>query len=366
MKYVKDKKFRLRASVALVYNNGILHLFRTNVRENIFLEINFEHIVDVLLQFDGLHTIEEIAYKNNIDINILSQLVTYLNTKFVLIEEDELYPENLIKNKYRIINFLEDFCFKTSDVIQKIENLKQKQVLIVGLGAVGTWIADILARNGVENFILMDNDIVDISNLHRQHMYFEEDIGKFKVDCVETQLKNLNDKINIIKIKKKLEKDSFDKFNYHCDFVINCADYPSVDYTTNIIGEFCMKKNIPHIVGGGYNLHLTLIGQTVLPYKTACYECFNTKLQEINNFVTKGLKKLNRKNRKIGSFAPLSTISASLSTLDIFKILCDIDNFVVNDSKRIEFNIKSMDFNIMQIDKNPNCQICSEKKKNVD
>ena len=361
MKFVKDKIFRLRASVALVYNNKLLNLFKTNVRENIFLEIDYNEIIDLLFEFDGKKSVEEISINKNIDLEVLINLVDFLVKKNVLIEIDKKYPAKLVEEKYRLINFLEDYCYKTSEVLYKIETLKTKKVLIIGMGAVGSWVIDLLSRDGVENFIIVDDDIIEISNLHRQDLYFEEDIGKYKVDCIETRLKEINQNIQIVKIKKKLTKDFFDDFNYQCDLVINCADFPSVDFTTNIVGKYCMKKNIPHIIGGGYNLHLTLIGQTVLPHKSACYKCFDTRLKAINEIDIKGLKKLHREKRKLGSFAPLSTIAASVSALDAFKILCELDNYVVNSSKRIEFRIKEMDFEIMQIPRDDKCIECGKE-----
>ena len=361
MKSVKDKIFRLRASVALVYNNGVLNLFKTNTRENLFLEIDYEKIIDLLFSFNGEKSIEKISNEKEININILINLVKFLNKKNILIEIDKKYPSKLVEERYRIINFLEDYCYKTSEVLNKIENLKTKNVLIVGMGAVGSWIVDLLARDGVENFIIVDDDKVEISNLHRQNLYFEEDIGEYKVDCIEKRLKEINPNIKIIKIYKKLTENFFNNFNYKCDLVINCADFPSVDFTTNIIGEYCMDNKIPHIIGGGYNLHLTLIGQTVLPYKSACYKCFDKKLKSINEIEIKGLKKLHREKRKIGSFPPLSTIAASVSALDAFKILCELDDYVVNSSKRIEFRIKEMDFEIMQIPRDNQCIVCGKE-----
>jgi molybdopterin/thiamine biosynthesis adenylyltransferase len=361
--FVKDKKFRLRASVALVYNNEnkILNLFKTNVRESLDLQINYDDIINILLQFNGKKRVIEIAKENKIDLKSLESLSIFLNKNFIFIEEDYQYDIDLLKYKYRIINFLEDYCYKTSEVINKLKILEKKSILIIGLGAVGTWMADMLARNGVKNFILVDDDVIELSNLHRQDLYFENDIGKLKIECVKERLLEIDDKINVITINKKVDDNFFVDFKYNCNFIINSADYPSVDYTTNIVGKYCMEHNIPHVIGGGYNLHLTLIGQTIIPYKTACYECFNIKLQEINKPFINKVKKLNRKNRKIGSFAPLSTIGASISSIDIFKILCGLDKYIVNDSKRIEFDIYDKDFKIIKIERNRNCNICSRE-----
>ncbi|MFW2608510.1 ThiF family adenylyltransferase, partial [Aliarcobacter butzleri] len=112
--------------------------------------------------------------------------------------------------------------------------------MIFGLGAVGTWIVDMLARDGIKEFILVDDDSVDISNLHRQDFYFEDDINKKKLDVIEIKLKQLDSRINIKKIFKKLDYDFFNDFNEKFDLAINCADYPNVDTTTKIIASECM------------------------------------------------------------------------------------------------------------------------------
>jgi len=230
--------------------------------------------------------------------------------------------------------------------------------MVIGMGAVGTWVVDTLVRTGVTQFILVDDDKIELSNLHRQDFFFNDDVGKFKVDCVEEKLQQFS-KPCIIKIYEKLDDNFFLNHPLLADLVINCADYPSVDYTTNIVGKECMLKNIPHLVGGGYNLHLSLIGQTVIPNETACVKCFDTALKKINNDAFKGVKKLNRKDRKIGSFGPLCALSASLTSIEALKILINKHHSLVNTNKRIEFRTKEQDFYIKTILRDKECEWCS-------
>lgn len=361
-KSILNKKFRIKNSIAMVYNKEtkILNLFKTNTRESIYLRIDYD-IIDLLQQFDGKINLSNIISKNVFQEKEIIQLVIYLNKNKILIEHDVNYELDIFEANYRIINFLEYFCCKTSEVVQSLEKLNKSTVLIFGLGGVGSWIVDTLARSGVKNFILVDDDIVEQTNLHRQNLFFPDQIGKFKVDCIEEGLKLINPDINIKKYIKKLDSFFFNSFMDDFDLAINCADFPNVDTTTRIIGSECMTRNKPHIIGGGYNLHLTLIGQTVIPFKSACYECFSMKLQEINNDDVKDLKKLYRPTRKIGSFTPLCTIAASLASLEAVKIICGFFDDLVNTSKRIEFSIETMDFKIMDIERNPNCKICGCK-----
>ncbi len=140
------------------------------------------------------------------------------------------------------------------------------------------------------------------------------------------------------------------------------SHYPSVDTTSNIIGEYALKNNIPHIIGGGYNLHLTLIGQVIIPHETACVNCFRKNLEEINKIDDKNIKKLNMPNRKIGSFPPLSALSASITSNEAFKILAKINSLnMIN--KRTEFLLENMNFKNLDMTKREDCEWCGKKGK---
>ncbi|MDH2433465.1 ThiF family adenylyltransferase [Pokkaliibacter sp. MBI-7] len=258
------------------------------------------------------------------------------------------------------MSFIEDYCRSTKEALDLFSSLKDKRVLIIGMGAVGTWVIDGLARFGVGHFTIVDDDIVELTNIHRQNFFTEDDIGSYKVDVVENAIsKYSNARINTI--KKKLDDGFFNQYTNDFDLVINCADFPSVDYVTNVIGYECMKRAIPHIIGGGYNLHLSLIGQTVIPFSTACVKCFESHLTEINKVELNGVKKLKRSNRKIGSFGPLCSIAASMTIVDAMKILIRKFEFINNENKRIEYITEKRDFKIFEVTRKDNCEWCGEK-----
>ncbi|AFI04794.1 HesA/MoeB/ThiF family protein [Helicobacter cetorum] len=352
-----NKIYRLRSSVAISYNEPVMGFFKTNVREMSLCEIS-SNITEWLRNFDAKTPLKDILQRGVFEKQNVLNLIDFLVQKHVLIEVDKPYDD--FSSNYRLINFLEDFCFKTSQVLECLNKLQTKVVMIVGLGAVGSYIADILARSGVRNFILVDDDRVELSNLHRQHFYKEKDVGLKKIDCIEREWRNYSvpNDFKIFKIDKKLTKDFFKDFNLSFDLCINCADYPSVDITSEIIAKECMKRKIPHIIGGGYNLHLSLIGQSILPFESACYGCFDIALQEINAPYTKNLKKLYRENRKIGSFSPMCSLVASLTAMESFKIICDFKDKLVHKNRRIEFKMCSLDFEILEISKKQDCSMC--------
>ena len=353
------KIFRIKSTVALVYEDGKLDVFLSNTREQFVIEINYEKIVELLFCFDGSECFDSIAMKfYDINKEELYALLVFLNDRRTLIDVDAKYDWRILEKNYRLISLLEDYHTSTSGVINALQLLSSGSVMVIGMGAVGTWIVDSLARTGVRHFTIVDDDNVELSNLHRQDLFFEADVGKSKVDVVHEKLIAINRNIKVTKIKAKLNHDFFSKYSVDFDIVVNCADYPSVDATTNIIGKESMRRNLPHIIGGGYNLHLTLIGQTVIPHITACVKCFEKHLESINNADLEGVKKLVRRERKIGSFSPLCSLSASLAATDILKVLIKKNEFINNSNNRIEFTIKDRDFNQHQVEKNPDCPWC--------
>lgn len=353
-----NKILRLKSSVALVIRENVLEFFKTNVREQILIEVENSKILDIVKKFDGKKTIYEISNEYGyISKSELIELACFLNESKVLIECDKAYESNFFEKNVRILNLLEDYFLKTSEVIEAVNKLNSTTVAIVGLGAVGTWIAEALTRTGVRNYIFIDPDKVDISNLHRQNLFFESDVGRYKIDCIEEYLNQISD-VSVKKFYENLDIDFFEKYNDRFDLIINCADFPNVDTTTNIIGKECMKRGTPHIIGGGYNLHLTLIGQTVIPGKTACVRCFDLTLRKINNSDLEGVKKLARQSRKIGSFGPLCSFSASITANEAIKVIIGAIDEVINKNKRIEFITSDLDFKSFDIPMNEKCDWC--------
>jgi molybdopterin/thiamine biosynthesis adenylyltransferase len=361
---VLDRLYRLRSSVALVESPGKLEMFRTNVRESLRIKLDYEGITGLLAKFDGNVFAREVLDDSGIDSADGEDLITFLNENHILIDVDCSYLPEVFAEKYRTINLIEDYVFSTSGVIEALNKLSTSPVLIIGLGAVGTWVATNLAQSGVANFILVDDDIVDISNLHRQDGFFQNDVGAKKVDVIERRLQEIL-KCNVLKIFDRLDKGFFARNSLNFRLAVNCADYPSVDYTTELIGEYCMQKDIPHLIGGGYNLHLSLIGQSVLPGKSACVRCFKRALEKINQADLEGVKKLNRLNRKIGSFGPVCAVSASLTSSEAFKILIGAFSRLATLNRRVEFRIRTADFTFTEIEKNDDCEWCGTSGKYV-
>jgi len=352
---------RIRSSVGIVINEyGTTEFFKGNTRRSIIYKLK-PSVAKLLCTLDGTKTVVEICKDNDISEQAIPQftkLLLSLKKDCIIYDADERV-ENADRSTYsRVFSMLEDYSCDENIIQGAWKRIRNSTVCIIGLGAVGSWIAGMLVQSGVRNLILMDNDVVEISNLHRQWGYSEEDIGKRKVDALAERLMDLDHSVNIRKINAFLDEGILDNLSLStCDLVIDCADKPTVDQTALWIGEYCMKNNIPHIIAGGYNLHVSLIGQTIIPHKTACVKCFEKQLKMNNELELARMKKMNIPGRKIGSLGPMCSLSASFSALEAIKVLSGLIH-PTNTDRRGEFNIYNMDIVSHEYKKLSDCEWC--------
>lgn len=355
---------KLRSTVSVVpLKNNIFEFFLSNIRRSFKVKVKNDKIIDLILSLDGKLTLDEIIAKYEMDTETQEYFINFLNylqSKSAV--KDNQDDELIDYDKYRrVINFLEDFATNKDDIKYMWNNIRTAHVVIVGLGAVGTWISALLVQDGVEKLTLIDNDIVDITNLHRQFGFSESDIGKKKTDCLEKRLKEFNANVTVNKINRFLDESLLEEvLNNDVSLIINCADKPNVDTTSLWVGNYCIQRKIPHIIGGGYNGHISLMGQTVIPYETACIKCFEKGLNDLNTIDIPNTRKLNSPNRKIGSFGPMCTIIASMTEMEAIKILSGkIQPSNIN--RRGEFNIYTMQITYHEFVKDDNCPWCGTR-----
>ena len=146
----------------------------------------------------------------------------------------------------------------------KINILKNKTILVLGLGGVGGYVVESLARCGIGNLILVDYDKVDITNINRQIIATYSNIGKLKTDCFKERISDINKDCHVKTLNIFYGKDNKDiLFEEKLDYVIDCCD--SLE-SKKILIEECFKRNIPIIssMGTGNKFHPELFSITKL------------------------------------------------------------------------------------------------------
>ena len=125
---------------------------------------------------------------------------------------------------------------------EKLELLESKKVLIIGVGGVGQTVSNFLVTNGVINLTIVDFDKVEISNLNRQILVTENDIGKYKVDIVKKALLSRNSTSHIDIVNKRVTKDNIESLIEDVDLVIDAVDNWE---TKLVISDACKSKHVP-------------------------------------------------------------------------------------------------------------------------
>jgi molybdopterin/thiamine biosynthesis adenylyltransferase len=153
--------------------------------------------------------------------------------------------------------------------------LKGKRACVVGLGGLGSIISTQLASMGVGHLRIVDRDIVEISNLQRQHLYGVDVLGLPKVEAAAHRLRRLNPFIEVEPLPLSLNPRNVDRILEGVDVVLDGLDRMAPRYVLN---RACVRMGIPYVYGAA----ITNVGNitTVIPGETACLECFQGGLDD--------------------------------------------------------------------------------------
>lgn len=130
-----------------------------------------------------------------------------------------------------------------------LNNIQNKSVLVLGVGGVGGYTVESLARSNVGTLILVDYDKVDVTNINRQIVALDSTIGKSKVDVLEERIKDINSGCKVIKIDKFIDENNFlELFDNNIDYFVDACDTVLVK---KLVIKECLKRNIPFISSMG-------------------------------------------------------------------------------------------------------------------
>lgn len=119
--------------------------------------------------------------------------------------------------------FLDRFSIMLTEAQQ--EKILSARLILFGVGGVGSALAEFLVRSGIQNLDIVDFDTIDLTNVNRQLVAFQNNVGKLKVNELKTKLKNINPKLNINTYPLKLDASTIYEFNFNnYDLIVDCID----------------------------------------------------------------------------------------------------------------------------------------------
>ncbi|MBC7327291.1 HesA/MoeB/ThiF family protein [bacterium] len=215
--------------------------------------------------------------------------------------------------------------------------LKSAKVAVIGAGGLGSPASIYLAVAGVGELRVIDCDVVELSNLNRQILHWDKDIGKLKAVSAEEKLRALNHEIEVIGIGERLTEENAYKFIEGVDVVLDCLDnFP----TRFLLNKVCLEMGIPLIHSVIYGLEGRIT--TIIPGKTPCLSClYPEPPREIRPFPVVGV---------------VPGVMGCLEALEAIKIIIGFGELLLN--KMLRFDGESMQVQVFPIKRRENCPIC--------
>lgn len=216
--------------------------------------------------------------------------------------------------------------------------ISNSSIAIVGVGALGSVSAELFTRAGVKKLIIFDKDKVELSNLQRQSLYTEEDVGISKVFALKKHLKKINSNIEIISVDENINVNNISKID--TDIIVDGTDNLETRF---LINKYAKERKLVFIYGAAAGSISVVYTVTT---NSPCLECVFGKSK---NFMT---------CENLGIIAPTTHIVASIQVSEAVKLIVDKDNY---ESKIIRFDIWKNSFDIIKVKKSESCVICNKK-----
>lgn len=223
------------------------------------------------------------------------------------------------------------------------EKLRNSTITVVGTGGLGSPIAQQLTAMGIGRLRVVDRDVIEISNLHRQILFGPDDVGLPKVEVAVRKLKNLNPDVELEAITTSLNDDSASDIVRGSDVIVDGLDSIYARYALN---RACLKLNIPYIFGSA--IETTGSASTFIPKKTPCLECLypNLRDEDLPKCGTEGIH------------PSILTIISSIEVSEAVKVLVGKEPSLTGNL--FYADIRELNFDKIKIARQADCRACGD------
>ena len=252
--------------------DGDVYLLRPSAESDIRIEQPDAEERRLLAAVNGERTLEQL--REEFGAKEVDELMAQLQELEVVEDaaDDELLPVAELERFDRQLRYFSDVGTGGLTPSQAQERLREAKVAVLGVGGLGGWSAWALACTGVGEMWLIDGDRVEVSNLNRQILYTEADVGELKVECAAARLRAFNSGGKITTEARRLESEQdIAEFIAGSDVVIDAADWPAHDIE-RWCNSACFEAGIPYITMSHFP-PIARVGPLYVPGKTGCFVC---------------------------------------------------------------------------------------------
>ena len=221
--------------------------------------------------------------------------------------------------------------------------LKHASLMVAGVGGLGCSSALLLACAGVGRLRIVDRDLVEITNLNRQTLHWEKDVGSSKAYSVRDKLSEMNSDIEIEALEMEIDKDSVGGLLDGVEGIIDGLDNFETRYLLN---REAVKRGIPFFHGSVFALEGR--ATTIVPGRSPCLKCIYESGSKPGIFPVAG---------------PIPTIIGSIQAMEAIKFFIRTGELLLG--RMLVFDGEDLTFSEIEVRRNPDCPVCGEPPPNA-
>ncbi|MFP5977364.1 HesA/MoeB/ThiF family protein [Enterobacter mori] len=363
------KKIKLKSTV-LIYSLNSKTITLRYCSELIHIEDESGDLTFFFSLLDGSHTAVDIktAFTNKYSEEYSTIVYEYLETmkelKLIEYVDQETDLDNYTLQRWsRNYEFFNTMLTLEESKYSPQEKIARAKVCLLGCGGLGSHVLLELAALGVKDITIVDFDTIELSNLNRQILYYEEDIGKKKVFTAKDRINKFSPTMNVMAVEMRISCSSdIEQVIRGADLVICVADKPRNDIVT-WLNEACCKQNIPFINGGLDTRVATFY--SVIPGATGCVECWRSSLDG-DSLQSQVLNQDHEINVDYSAPAPalsaLVSVTTGVMVSEAIKLLTNVQEpTLINKSKCFSFDTLEI-ATAESWTRDPECKCCGREK----
>jgi molybdopterin/thiamine biosynthesis adenylyltransferase len=223
------------------------------------------------------------------------------------------------------------------------ERLRSASAIVVGVGALGSPVATYLVAAGVGTVGIVDDGVVELSNLHRQPLHFTPDLDLPKVTAAAVKLRALNPDVQVEEYRVRLERANADALVAGADLVVDCSD--SFD-TRYLVNDACCAQGVALVSGAVLGFGGQVM--TIVPGRSACYRCA---------FATPPPPGSVPSCREAGVIGAMAGVVGSMQALEALKLLAEVGAPLLD--RIAQLDGLSMELTLVSTERRGDCPACS-------
>lgn len=241
--------------------------------------------------------------------------------------------------------------------------LEESAVAVLGVGGLGGWSALALACCGIGRMLLVDGDRVELTNLNRQVVYGEDDIGRLKVEAAAERLSSLNSglEVEIRPLRMESEADVRSAISGY-DVVIDAVDWPAHDIE-HWVNRACFQAGIPFI-GMSHSPPLARVGPLYVPGETGCYACQEAAYRREFEHFESMVEQLRANPSSASIVGPLCAQIGGHVALDLLHFLTGLAEPSTLGAAYV-YDARTMQHERVPVRREPKCPVCGEKSEDA-